>query len=338
MQSGKLSKSIPKHINKCTSPLAVIDVGTNTLRLLIGCFEGEKLIRITTDRSVARLGRDLIKTGMLHPNSIRKSITSLSKFKKKCEKYRVRRIFAVGTSALRDAKNSNRFLDEVKKQTGLGISIISGDEEADLTLKGIYGGIVHKDISPSSPSIIVDIGGGSTEWIICNRGCIKDSIPFGAVKLYETFIKYDPPLSSELKDMKNYIIEHVITSFLNHNFNIESCTKPFSEYLIATGGTATSIAAMDMELDRYDGYRIHLHNISRPTLEEIYKKLVMLPLSKRCKIKGLESERADIIIPGMLILITITRILKIKKIIVSDYGLLEGILISFKNRNAGAYQ
>ena len=338
MQSERLSKSIPTHISKYTPVLAVIDIGTNTLRLLIGYFEGERLVRIATERAVTRLGRDLVRTCLLHPDSIKKSITSLKKFKRKCEKYSVHKIFAVGTSALRDAKNSYNFLEQAKKYTGLDISIISGDEEADLTLKGIYCGIPPKDISLSNRSVIVDIGGGSIEWIICNKGCIKDSIPIGAVKLYETFVKHDPPLLNELNNMKSFIAEQVAMSFLKHNFDIKNLLKPFSKYLIVTGGTATTIAAVDMGLESYDGDKIHLHKISLPALKEIYKKIIMLPLNKRCKVKGLEPERADIIIPGMLILITMKGILKIKKIIISDYGLLEGILMSFKNTIPRLYQ
>ena len=324
----------------CPAPTAVIDIGTNTIRLLIGCISDGGIIRVASDRVVTRLGKDILKTGRLDPNSIEKSISSIVKFKGLCEKYNVQKIIAIGTSALREAKNSNEFLEDVKKTTGLNIEIISGEKEAELTFRGIIGDDALFGSAYLRASMIVDIGGGSTEWIIYkkargegqrvnrqkNSELKMGSIPIGAVKLFETFIKHDPPAPEELQDMRNYIFDEFSQAFEKNSLkDYLHC----SLFLIATGGTATTIAAIDMGIDGYDTNKIHRHKISLPTLKTIYERLTAVSADKRCKIKGLEIERTDIIIPGTIILLTLLEVLGVKEIIISDYGLLEGALISY---------
>lgn len=356
----QLKKPLPffKIQNRSCPPLiAVIDVGTNTIRLLIGYVEHGKVIRIYSDRAVTRLGKDILKTGNLNANSIKKSITFILKLKKLCEEYNVHKTITIGTSALREAKNSKEFLEDVKKIAGLDIEIISGEKEAELTLMGVLGSGVWSLGSgeKNQTSFIVDIGGGSTEWILLNSNklqvtnnkfkgkhdsqltknskLIMDSIPIGAVKLFETFIKHDPPAPEELLEMRNYIFEEFSQTFkknsLKDYLHYLLFTNHYSLSLIVTGGTVTTIAAIDMNMDEYDGDRIHIHKISLSTLKTIYKRLITLPHDKRSKIKGLEPERADIIISGTLILLTLMEALKIDEITVSDYGLLEGSLISY---------
>lgn len=332
----KPSPSIKKYKDACPAPIAVIDVGTNTIRLLVGCVKEGNIVRIATNRFVTRLGQDLQKTGRLSTDSIEKSITSILKLKGLCKKYGVKKIIALGTSALREAKNSKEFLTDVKKNAGIDIEVISGEKEAELTLKGILPSL-HHSIAPFPNFLLVDIGGGSTEWIYYSedkgqkteniQNLNMGSIPIGAVKLFETFIKHDPPAPWELqliKDevkskVKDYIFRQLTLNFdLNLNLN-----------LVVTGGTATTIAAIDISMDEYDGDKIHLHRISLPTIKTIYKKLVALPYDERSKIKGLEPERADIIISGTLILLALMEALNIKEVVVSDYGLLEGAIISY---------
>jgi exopolyphosphatase/guanosine-5'-triphosphate,3'-diphosphate pyrophosphatase len=339
----KPSPSTKKHESICPAPIAVIDVGTNTIRLLVGCIREGKIFRIAANRLVTRLGKDLQKTNRLSPDSIEKSITSILKLKEVCKKYGVQKIIALGTSALREAENREEFLSDVKKTAAIDIEVISGEKEAELTLKGILTSL-HYSIASFPNLLLVDIGGGSTEWILCDFGLKNKkipkspiinhqssicnlnmgSIPIGAVKLFETFIKHDPPAPEELIQAKNLISQQF---FMALNSSLINCHSSLS--LIVTGGTATTIAAIDMSMDEYDGDKIHLHKISLPTLKTIYKRLITLPHNDRSKIKGLETERADIIISGTLILLTLMERLNIKEVIVSDYGLLEGTLISY---------
>ncbi len=326
----------------CPIPAAVIDIGTNTIRLLIGCVKEEKVIKLATNRAVTRLGKDILSTGRLNQQNTIKSIECILDFKEICKKYGTKEIRAVGTSALREAKNSGEFLAQVKEIAGININIISGAKEAELTLKGVLGSGVRSQGSKEKrfkTFFIIDIGGGSTEWIIYkkakgegqrvtiqkNSELKMGSIPIGAVKLFETFIKHDPPAPDELGRMKSYIKKECSKSLSLKNVSTDYSPLNF----IATGGTAATLAAIDIGIDEYDGDRVHLHKITLPTLKSIYEKLIMLSAYERTKLKGLEAERADIIIPGTLILLTLMEELWAKTFIVSDYGLLEGALISY---------
>lgn len=354
--------------------IAVIDIGTNTIRLLIGHMNNDRLVRIASDRAVTRLGKDLIRTGLLSDDSINKSLNALRLFKAICDKHNVKKIVAVGTSALREATNSRDFISTVKNETGVEIEIISGEKEAALTVKGVTAGIGDK--KKPDTFFIIDIGGGSTEWIIYkdsiqesgtrsqektkntelnsslkthasakvgkvpalsralssptigNSSLLLGSVPVGAVKLFEMFIKHDPPTPEELDECRELIhlklSESIDSSLMLPGLLLATNHSALS--LIATGGTPTTIGAIDLGLNKYDGDRIHMHNISANTLTGIFNKLVSLPHEERSKVKGMGPERSDIIIPGSLILMTIMEYLKIKEAIISDYGLLEGLL------------
>lgn len=303
---------------QCKFLNAAIDIGTNTIRLLVGCTKEGKIIRFLTDRAVTQLGKNVEKTGIISIENIEKSIKSLLKFKKICNKYSVNKISAVGTSILRDAKNSGEIISTIKEKVGIDVIVISGDEEAELTLKGVLSGLsvdILKD-----PILIVDVGGGSTEWIYLNKYIInKGSINIGSIRLYDTFIKNDPPTEFELDKLKKFIqIE------ISKAISFKDRIKTF----IATGGTATSVAAIDMQLEQYDGEIIHEHNTSLESLRSIYFSIVKLSQSERSKIKGLEKERSNIIIPGVAILINIMERINSDSVMISDYGILEGVLKS----------
>lgn len=306
------------------SPYAAIDIGTNTIRLLIARVDKGNLVRCRTERSVTRLGQDLTKLGILSKDSIDNTIRSLIQFKSLIDHFKTHKTTAVGTSALRDAGNSRDFMAAVKSQTGIDVTIISGNEEADLTARGVLG---HGS-APKMPVFITDIGGGSTEWIFCNNGVnLKASVQIGAVRLYEQFIRSDPPTPKDICHIKSRILESLtrslrdvgISSLINED---KVCN------LIATGGTATTVAAIDIGLEIYDGDRIHLHKISFPTLKKLFAQLSLMPMRERANVTGIETGRADIIIPGILILLTLMEILKADTLTISDYGLLEGILLS----------
>ncbi len=307
-------------------PDAAIDIGANTLRLLIACKDKGKLIRISSDRAITRLGRDITQKGILNEDSIEKSIRSLVQFKALIDKYKTRNTIAVGTSALRDAVNSHEFIEAVKAMTGISINIISGDKEAELTVLGILG----NGPALSMPAFITDIGGGSTEWIFCDTSstiAAKSSLQIGAVRLHEQFVHTDPPSYAEIENIKNSVFESVTRSFRKSgiiSILYDSEIKSF----VATGGTATTVAAIDMGLDVYDADIIHLHTVSVSALKAQLEYLLSIPLCERAIVKGLEPERADIIIPGIVILLILMEILKADALTVSDNGLLEGILLN----------
>jgi exopolyphosphatase / guanosine-5'-triphosphate,3'-diphosphate pyrophosphatase len=225
----------------------------------------------------------------------------------------------VGTSALREAIDSGYFIDSVRQETGLNIKILSGEEEATLTLKGInlpdYDGEI----------LALDIGGGSTELILRAEAPIKFSLPLGALKLSEQFIVSDPPSPSEISSMKAQI-----TVCLSPALSL-ICEEPSFDpacLVVMTGGTPTTLAAIKMSLADYDGEKIHGFRLNYADICSLFEKLANISLTERMNIAGIEKERADIILSGTMIVITLMELLSIKEITVSDCGLMEGILLS----------
>jgi exopolyphosphatase / guanosine-5'-triphosphate,3'-diphosphate pyrophosphatase len=321
------------------SLLASIDVGSNTLRLLIGRIEDNKLIDIFSDRIITRLGNRVDQTGRLQDENIETSLSALKEFSAAISKHEVRHVKAVATSALREASNSDIFIKRVYDVTGISIEVIPGEKEAELTLRGILNSLPEPEcrIPPlprwgmgegdRHPMFIVDIGGGSTEWILYRDQDHIDmgSIRIGVIKLSRYFLKTGPISEGELK-IFDYKIVPVIEELKKRTRRLMSGHTRF----IGTAGTFTAIASIDLGLDVYSREKIHLHTITLSGLQALGKKLAALSLEERKKMKGLEPERADLIIPGIQFTIKIMKSLNFDELIISDYGLIEGALFDIE--------
>jgi len=306
--------------------LASIDVGSNTIRLLIGRVEGGKVIRQRCEMAITRLAAGIAETGMLKAENIEKSLNVLEEFSRYISESNVRHIRAVGTSALREAKNSEEFIKRVLSETGINIEVISGEEEAGFTVRGVL-----SDIQKSDSSLIIDIGGGSTEWIFCRNSTLVEmgTLPMGVVKLFDRNIKSDPPAKKDIASL-----EREIGSALNELKKKTGRLINTETLLIGTAGTITTLASIDLKLEKYSHEKIHGHKISLGRLYAISKLLTTAQLSERKKIIGLEPERADLIIPGIVFTISIMELFGFNNILVSDDGLLEGLLIKLSERIA----
>jgi len=297
--------------------IAAIDIGTNSIRLLIGTIRNGSLHRIRSERAVTRLGKGLSISGRLNESNTEITIATLQTFKVICDKYDVNDIVAVGTSALREATDSHRFLELAIKETGIGVNIISGETEAALTIKGLLS--THHS---AGNRVIADIGGGSTELIMPDNSNSLMSLPIGAVKLFEQFIHSDPPSHYDLS-----LLHNSIASILNeHTSQFISQKKHGLCDFICTGGTATTLAAIFLKMPSYDGGKVHGVRLTHSAIDNIYKILVSDSLADRLKMIGLEDGRADIIIPGTAILLELMHALDISEVTVSDFGLLEGLI------------
>ncbi len=299
--------------------LASIDVGSNTIRLLIGRVENKKIVRLRCEMVITRLAEGIAETELLKAENMEKSLSVLKEFSSLISTCNVPHIKAIGTSALREAKNSEEFISRVMSGTGIKIEVISGHEEARLTAKGVL-----LDFPKSGSSFIVDIGGGSTEWILCENSSPAEmgTIPTGVVKLFDNHIKSDPPSKQDVTSLNNEaedILNKLKIKIGNHLTN--------KTVFIGTAGTITTLASIDLGLETYDHEKIHMHIIPPQRLYAISDMLMGISLSGRKKLKGLEPERADLIIPGILFTIKIMEVFGFKDMLVSDNGLLEGILI-----------
>ncbi|NWF75504.1 MAG: Ppx/GppA family phosphatase [Nitrospirae bacterium] len=311
------------------SAYASIDVGSNTFRLLIAEIKKGKIIDIFSDRKITRLGNKVNQTGRLQVKNIEESIKALKEFASMISKYNVVHIRAIATSALREASNSDTFIQRVNDETGIKIDVISGEKEAELNLKGIL-------LSFSEPKylnktlLILDIGGGSTEWILYNgeHSIRMGSIPVGVIKFTENFLKTDPISNNDLSDMKNEM--YLVIKKLEPEIHELIAEKT---ELIGTGGTFTTLASIDLKLDEYSREKIHMHRIPLSRLKKMSEFLLPLTLEERKKVKGLEPQRADLIIPGLLFTINVMDFFHFTEMIISDYGLLEGALLEIDEKS-----
>jgi exopolyphosphatase / guanosine-5'-triphosphate,3'-diphosphate pyrophosphatase len=296
--------------------IASIDIGSNTLRLLIVEKTAKGNLPIFRDREIVRLGRGFSPARLLSPQAMENALRVLSRFKSRADQEGVTQIRAAGTGVLRAAENSAVFLEKIKKETRLAVEILSGLEEAQIMAKGVL------SLFPSSDgeTVIFDIGGGSTEFVFMINGQVKErmSLALGVVGLTEQFLKSDPPRQKESEFLKRHC-RTIIEKILSKNDNIKN--------LIGTAGTVTTLAAMDKGLTDYDPDQINGTVLFRNQLGLLSREILSLPLDQRVKWPGLESGRADIIGAGILLVLEIMDFFSQESLLVSDAGLLEGLIL-----------
>ncbi|OGQ46999.1 MAG: hypothetical protein A2W63_00080 [Deltaproteobacteria bacterium RIFCSPLOWO2_02_44_9] len=318
---------------------ASIDIGTNTLRLLIADIDDKRLKPVFLKRIITRLGGGYTETAGIADKAQERTIKALKLFSEKLKEYRVEEVRAVATSVVRRAKNRDGFLGSVREQTGLEVSTISGDEEARLSLLGVLSVIkAGTDFKSVPKCLVVDIGGGSTEFIAVADGKMAGawSLEMGVVHLTEKYLKTDPPTKEELGNMESEI-EGIISDlrckildsgFLTPNSKLQTLN---STLFIGTAGTITTLAAIDQGLEKYEPDKINNYILKYAAIKKIYNHLTSLHLRQREEILSLEKGREDIIIPGAAIVLKTMEGFGFSSITVSDAGLLEGILLDTVN-------
>jgi len=302
---------------------AVIDVGSNTIRLLIGNVKDNRIEDVLYERKITRLAERINQDRILKAGRIEASIAVLKEFSSIIQSYGVKTVRAVATSALREAHDAGVFIRRVLDDTGISIEVISGEKEAEFTLKGILSSLPDSLITHNS-TFIIDIGGGSTEWILCKGKDSVDmgSIPIGVIKLHENFIKTDPVSEADISALNREVLSFLEILKRRISHHIKRKTN-----FIGTAGTFTTLASVDLQLEMYSRGKIHLHRIPLSRLYDMGKRLLALPLRERENVVGLEAGRADLIIPGIQFTINIMESFNFDELIVSDYGLLEGVLL-----------
>lgn len=294
--------------------VAAIDIGTNSTRLLIVDYKNGTYTVLERDLIISRLGEGVDKNKYLNDKAIERTVTALEKYDKKIKKYNVKKVKIVGTSALRDVKNKNDFINLLKKRTSFKINIISGNQEAKYIYKGVKTDIKSNDF------LIVDIGGGSTEFIWKNqKEIVEKSLDIGAVRLTERIVE-DSKKALSNKEQKKLQKE------INQALNKENINKYKAKKLIGVGGTITTLAAMNLGLEKYDSGKIHQYLLLKEDIEQLFNKLSKSNISERKNMKGLNESRADIITAGAIILELIMEIVDINKITVSERDILYGLI------------
>jgi exopolyphosphatase / guanosine-5'-triphosphate,3'-diphosphate pyrophosphatase len=281
--------------------VAAIDLGTNTTRLTVADVTDGTVDAILRRSTITRLGEGVDARRRLLPLPITRVRNCLSDYRRELESLGAERALLVATSAVRDAENGEAFLGEIEWSYGFTTRLLSGEEEADLTLRGV-GGI-------DGQAIVIDIGGGSTELIASGA---RVSTELGSVRLTERFLESDPPAAGELDDLgraiRSVLEEHDLSA----------------QRGIGVAGTVTSLAALDLGLVEYDADRVHGHRLSREGVARQLERLAALPLAERREVPGLEPERAPVIVAGTAILLEVMRHLELVEIEVSERDLLDG--------------
>ncbi len=305
--------------------IASIDIGSNTVRLLIlEILENQSFKLLVSKRNITRLGESMDSEGKLIEKRILATLKVLLEFQKTCLENGNPPIFAVATSAVREASNGQEFVSLVKKKTGIDIKIISWEEEARLTLEGVFWKISNE----KRKTITFDIGGGSTEFILSKGKSISNfcSTSLGVVRLTEKFITKHPVDDKEFKRLQTYLKEELLA--------VKKKLSSFSpEILIGTAGTVTTLAAIKKNIYPYDADKIHGSILSYQDVESILQSLKEKFPEERLHIKPLERGREDLIIAGIAIVLETMRTFDCKILQVSEYSLREGIILNAMNKN-----
>ncbi|BEP27904.1 Ppx/GppA phosphatase family protein [Helicovermis profundi] len=295
---------------------AVIDIGSNSVRLLCAKVKNQKIVDSYKKLSMTRMGYKVNETKLLSTKSMELSYKAIKEYYKNLLKDNYKLVDIIATSAVRDSLNKSEFVN-MFQNIGLNINIISGKEEARLGYLGVLSGIEinNKNI------LIIDIGGGSTEFIVGNSSEIlfSESIDMGAVRFSEKYIELEIPSLREINNLEEDILDKINNIYGKiMEFNPEIC--------FGIGGTITTMGAIDLSMENYDSNLIHNYNLKLENLNKQIEKLSKITLEEKYKIRGLQPKRADIIFAGSKILYLILKQFNFNKITISDYDNLEGIL------------
>jgi exopolyphosphatase/guanosine-5'-triphosphate,3'-diphosphate pyrophosphatase len=300
---------------------AGIDLGSNTFRLLVANCSRGSFTLLARETTTVGLGRSLKDDGLLSQDSMQKGFAVLRTFRKNLSHYQPQTIRICGTEALRQARNSQLFLQKAEELLKHTIDIISGEEEARLSFAGALAGC-SKPLS--SPLLLVDVGGGSTELVFAESPAGKTrviSVGLGVVTLTEKFLATATP---DLIRFDRQLAETLACAI--EQLKILHKKRPL--LVIGCGGTATSMAALDLNLDSYNESLVHRYVLHNRAMEKLWDKLIVLPAVKRNGFPCLGEGRGEILPAGIRIYHVLLKLLQHDRMSVSDTGLLEGIMLS----------
>ena len=299
-----------------SAPVAAIDCGTNSVRLLVsigGRTTVERLMRIT------RLGQGVDATGRLSDEAIERTVAVLREYREVIDRHGVERVRMTATSAARDAANRAEFFAAARDAIGVEPELLSGEEEGRLSFLG-----ATADLDPSAgPFLVCDIGGGSTEFVFGTESAEQSiSTDMGCVRMTEAWLHSDPPDPMELSQALSVIDIHLDDVVREMPQVAEAAT------FVGLAGTVSTAAAVELGLATYDREKIHHFVLTREAVEDVFRTLATESLAERVENPGLEAERADVIVGGMCVLVMIMRRFGLSRCLVSEADILDGLAMS----------
>lgn len=296
--------------------VAALDLGSNTSLVLVAEVEDGVVKRVLHDETtITRMGQGVHANRKLHPDALARLDACFAEYSAIIKKFKCDRVIAVATSAARDVSNGERLI-ELGKKHDIPIHIISGQKEAELTFRGAI-----CDRGDSEGVVVIDVGGGSTELISQRNGRVAgQSVDVGSVRLTELFVKHDPILPLELREVKDY------ASAAFHRAEIPR--GPFKE-AVAVAGTPTTLAGLDQQID-FSEEKIHGYKMSGEKIGDWIQKLARLTVHERQALPGMQPKRADVIVPGTVILRAAMEALGKNEITVSTRGVRYGVALAWE--------
>lgn len=298
--------------------VAVIDIGTNSTRLLISDVEGARADQVERLTTVTNMGRGVDHTNMICGDAIEDVCKVIAGYKARYEEMGAERVLVIATSAVRDATNGDAFIAELRERFGLDARLLTGEEEAHLTYLG-----ATANRSDDEPTLVFDIGGGSTELIVGSgmEVAFHTSLQAGTIRQSERHLTSDPPDPHELEDLATDIRKLVDDAIADH-------PEARPSRAIAVAGTPTSLAAVDQKLEPYDPDRVHGYRLGLQRIQRMLSTLSSVPLAERLRVPGLHPGRAPTIVAGTVILVQVMRAFGLEEIEVSELDILHGSALS----------
>ena len=298
--------------------VAAIDCGTNSIRLLIADIDGGNFREVVRDMEIVRLGQGVDQTGQFHPDAIERTLAAVDKFAAEIAKRGVEKIRFCATSATRDATNRHLFVDGVRERLGIEPEVISGDEEAALSFAGAI-----KDLNPNDgPFLVVDIGGGSTEFVFGTSTVeAARSVNIGCVRMTERHFASDPVSNQQIEAARTDIQAAIAQAA-----EVVPITKATT--LVAVAGTATTVAAAALDLPEYDRYAIHLARVSAQQTHDAATMFATKNREQRLALGYMHPGRVDVIAAGSLVLSEIMKATGATEFVASESDILDGMAYS----------
>jgi exopolyphosphatase / guanosine-5'-triphosphate,3'-diphosphate pyrophosphatase len=297
------------------SRVAAIDCGTNSIRLLIADISNGKFHEVVRDMEIVRLGQGVDQTKSFHPDAIARTLSATEKFSSQIKSKGVEKIRFCATSATRDATNRNIFIDGVREILGVEVEVIPGEEEAALSFMG-----ATKELRQSvAPFLVVDIGGGSTEFVIGGTEVsAAKSVNIGCVRMSERHLNQQPPSSAQI---------HAAITDIDLAIAEAAKAVPITtaQTLVAVAGTATTVAAAALELSSYDRHTIHLSRISADKVYKVAAMFQQLSKDEIAKLGYMHPGRVDVITAGALVLSRVMAATGATEFVASESDILDGI-------------
>ncbi len=310
----KLGLSRSSYIRAAAQPVAAIDIGTNSTNLLIADAQGNDIVR---EVHVTGLGRGVVQNNTLNEEAIARTVARLQQYAVLIKQHEVGSVRVTATEACRRATNASVFLDQAEAVLGTRPLIIAGSEEGRLAYSGALSHLpVHEGIT-----LVIDIGGGSTEIMIGEKALQHAvSFPVGTVVLTESYLRHDPPRPEELTNAIGFVTDFMDDLIRDHP-EVLNATR-----VVGVAGSIVTIAAVEIGLQEFDATALHGARMTRENVEEVFRTLATETLADRKFNPGLPADRADVIVGGCCVLVGVMRKLRVSEIMVSVNNLLDGLV------------